>query len=240
MHRPVGFVADASDARLKIAVNPKIMRTGAYPPDSVMQVFESAITMLCQLGHQVKTGVLPFDGADATEAIRRFSEARFARKLAETAQLTGIPISVDNLEPRSADLVEQGWLRSDDDVARASDVLGNAAAAYLAQFDHVDIYMTPVFGDEIAEIGSFSPQGSWVEQRDRIVDYAGYCWIDNLAGSTAISLPIGVSERDLPVGIQFAARPGAEAVLLELAYELEKQVEWWRRKPPVWAGDPSP
>jgi amidase len=78
---------------------------------------------------------------------------------------------------------------------------------------------------------------AWDDQSDHLVDYAGYCWIDNFAGSPSISLPMGFSDTGLPVGVQFATKPGGEALLLALAYQLETAVQWWRRTPPIWVGE---
>ncbi|WP_281063755.1 amidase family protein [Sphingomonas sp. LaA6.9] len=46
-----------------------------------------------------------------------------------------------------------------------------------------------------------------------------------------MSLPIGFSDNGLPIGIQFATRPGSEALLLALAYQLQATVEWCGRNP---------
>jgi amidase len=37
--------------------------------------------------------------------------------------------------------------------------------------------------------------------------------------------------------VQFAAAPGREALLLALAYEVERELRWDERKPAVWVGD---
>ena len=97
--------------------------------------------------------------------------------------------------------------------------------------------MTPTLSSEIPRIGVFGPDISWDDQKDPLIDYAGYCWIDNFAGTPAISLPIGFSDNGLPVGVQFATRPGGEALLLALAYQLEAAIEWQRHVPPIWVGD---
>jgi amidase len=108
--------------------------------------------------------------------------------------------------------------------------------AYLDRLNQVDIWMTPTFSSEIVRIGVFGHDVSWMDQRDHLIEYAGYCWIDNFAGSPSISLPLGFSGNGLPVGVQFATAPGQEALLIALALQLEAAVEWWRRKPPIWVG----
>jgi amidase len=51
-----------------------------------------------------------------------------------------------------------------------------------------------------------------------------------------MSVPLGRSDR-LPVGIHVAARPGADRLLLALAYELEEAAAWTHVRPePALAG----
>ncbi|MDZ4235024.1 MAG: amidase, partial [Dietzia sp.] len=44
----------------------------------------------------------------------------------------------------------------------------------------------------------------------------------------AISLPLAESASGLPVGMMFSAEMGQDALLLELAYELEEAQPWSR------------
>jgi amidase len=52
----------------------------------------------------------------------------------------------------------------------------------------------------------------------------------------AISLPLGVSERGWPIGVQFSAGLAEEAMLLALAADLERALPWAGRTPAVVAG----
>jgi amidase len=63
---------------------------------------------------------------------------------------------------------------------------------------------------------------------DRLERYVSFTPLNNAAGSPAISLPMGASKDDLPIGVQFSAAHGAERTLLEIAFELE-QAQPWRR-----------
>ena len=161
----------------------------------------------------------------------------FSRRLGFLSEQIGIAIGPDDLEYRSKTLVEQGNRIADADYDAAWQAMEGNVASYLALLQDIDIWMTPTFSTEIVRIGVFGPDTAWPDQRDHLVDYAGYCWIDNFAGSPSISLPIGFSDNGLPVGMQFATRPGGEALLLALAYQLENAIEWWDRKPPIWVGD---
>lgn len=53
----------------------------------------------------------------------------------------------------------------------------------------------------------------------------------NVSGLPAISLPLGVSDAGLPVGLQLVAKLGDEAVLLALAADLEERGPWHLANP---------
>jgi amidase len=67
---------------------------------------------------------------------------------------------------------------------------------------------------------------------DRVVDNVAYTPVFNVAGTPAMSVPLYWSEDALPIGSQFAARVGAEATLLGLAYQLEAARPWADRWAP--------
>ncbi|MBR7834743.1 amidase [Actinospica durhamensis] len=53
----------------------------------------------------------------------------------------------------------------------------------------------------------------------------------NLAGWPAMSVPAGVDEQGMPIGVQLVARPGGERLLLSLAAQLESARPWQRQAP---------
>lgn len=234
---PVPLVTAPVDRPLRIHAYSRIMRTGGQPDASVARVFADAIDLLGRLGHGVSDAALPFDGAQAVDALQVVAEGTFSRRLGLLSDAIGMAIAPEDLEYRSTTLVAAGQAIDDERFAAAWKTMEGIAAAYLARLDDIDIWMTPTLSTEIVRIGVFGPDVAWLDQKDRLIDYAGYCWIDNVAGTPAISLPIGFSDNGLPVGIQFATRPGGEALLLALAYQLEAALQWWRRTPPIWVGD---
>ncbi|WEK00398.1 MAG: amidase family protein [Candidatus Sphingomonas phytovorans] len=234
---PLPLVTAPIDRALRIRAYSAVMRTGEAPDMGVQRVFGGAVDLLGKLGHRVGDGELPFNGRDATRALNDFIEGNFVRQVGALSNLIGIPIVPEDLEYRSATLIAAGRQIDDERFAAALRRMEAMVAAYRDRFSEFDIWMTPTFSTEVVRVGVFGPEIAWLDQRDHLVDYAGYCWIDNFAGTPSISLPMGFSDNGLPVGIQFATRPGGEAVLLALAYQLEAAVEWWRHKPPIWVGD---
>ena len=56
--------------------------------------------------------------------------------------------------------------------------------------------------------------------------------IFNIASSPAVSLPCGFSGRGLPIGLQIGGRPGADQMVLNVAYAYEQATPWHRERPP--------
>ena len=61
---------------------------------------------------------------------------------------------------------------------------------------------------------------------DRILDWVAFTPWQNATGDPAVSLPLATTAAGLPQGMMFTAGAGAEATLLELAYELEEAAPW--------------
>jgi amidase len=53
----------------------------------------------------------------------------------------------------------------------------------------------------------------------------------NACGFPAMSLPVGMSESGLPIGVQLVGPPGSERRLLGLGAALEQAVGWTTRRP---------
>ena len=55
----------------------------------------------------------------------------------------------------------------------------------------------------------------------------------NLTGQPAIAVPAGTTEDGLPVGVELVGRPGEEARMIALAAQLESELAWPARRPPL-------
>ncbi len=51
-----------------------------------------------------------------------------------------------------------------------------------------------------------------------------FCWLGNLAGLPCLSMPIGTSEKGLPIGMMLMGKPGGDEALLGVARKLDRQV----------------
>lgn len=68
---------------------------------------------------------------------------------------------------------------------------------------------------------------------DRMAGFTAYTPINNALGRPAMSVPGGFSRSGIPIGVQIAANTGQEALLLDIAYQLESDMPWIGDKPPM-------
>ena len=54
----------------------------------------------------------------------------------------------------------------------------------------------------------------------------------NLASAPAVSIPCGLSDEGLPIGLQIGGRPGADQTVLNVAYAYERATDWHSNRPP--------
>ena len=54
----------------------------------------------------------------------------------------------------------------------------------------------------------------------------------NLASAPAVSIPCGLSDEGLPIGLQIGGRPGADQTVLNVAYAYEQATNWHQQRPP--------
>jgi aspartyl-tRNA(Asn)/glutamyl-tRNA(Gln) amidotransferase subunit A len=69
------------------------------------------------------------------------------------------------------------------------------------------------------------------ESQDGAFDLVNYTSLFDFNGCPSISVPAGLSEEGLPVGLMLSARPFAENLLLRLAYAYQEETGFNRRRP---------
>lgn len=232
---PTGLVTGPSGQKLRVTAA-AINSIGQMPDPEVLRVFEVARRLLSKLGHQVSDGRPNWDGPSVSDAFLTAWGVGANAEVQAVSKYLGRAAGPDDLEPLTLSMAAMGIKGGEAGFTKAIATLSDLQRRYLSQFDTIDIFMTPVLGKPPARIGEFAPTISYEQVAERLTAYVGYTPVENVVGAASISLPIGMSRGGLPIGIQFATKPGGERVLLELAYALERELEWYRRKPPLWVG----
>jgi len=89
-----------------------------------------------------------------------------------------------------------------------------------------DVVLSPVLAHEPPRLGYLGPDIDPRTHLVRVLRYVSFTPLQNVSGSPAISLPLGMSSNGVPMGVQLGAPFGHERRLLELAYELEAVAPW--------------
>lgn len=91
--------------------------------------------------------------------------------------------------------------------------------------DH-DVVLSPTLVRETPRIGWLDPTQDYDTILAHLLEWVAFTPVQNVTGEPAISLPLATTAAGLPQGMMFAADLGREALLLELALELEEARPW--------------
>lgn len=236
---PVGFVSAASKKRLKIAFGTLTYDEKEAHPH-VRRATERAAKLCADLGHQVEEVDINLINADFIyHFMSIWSSAAY--ELVENARLIGLTqmrwVNPENVLEKFthglADLFRARVHDNPDILAEAAEYCARLGAAYDAFFENYDVILSPVLRRPPLLIGEQDSSKSFEALYDNIIDYVSYTAQYNAAGNPAISLPLFTAPDGLPIGSQFAAKTGNDAMLLHLAYELEAARPWAQRWPGI-------
>ncbi len=222
----MGHVKHASKQRLRIAffINPT-QGVGAHQDEDTYRTQLETARLLQSLGHHVEHIPLPIDVDTMTDHYLNYY-GFLAYMVSHWGELV-VNAKVDHgqLEPFTLGLSRK-FKTNALKLPRSIRTLRKTGSDTEKLFEQYDVLMTPVVAHTTPRIGYFSTSLSYEEVSKRAVDFAAYCGLQNVTGSPAISLPLGVSENGMPIGVQFSSPYGTEKRLLELAYELETAKPW--------------
>ena len=236
---PQQFAALAAKppGRLRIAWTSRSASGAEADPECVAAV-QAAARVLEDLGHDVVEDAPRFEWEaflDNVHVIWTACTAAFADAL---AQATGRKVGPDTLEAATLACYEDGKRYSALDLINAMNHGGLLSRQVAAFFQNIDVMVTPTVGRPPPRLGEIDQDRSGITAQEWTREVFAYCPFTplyNTTGQQAISLPLHTTASGLPVGVQFAARMGEEATLLQLASQIEAARPWRSRKPPIFA-----
>ncbi len=219
----LGLVNSPGTKRLRIAMFTK-SPAGDESQADVMAATEQAAKLCENLGHTVEAIETPFDNGRTDDFLRYWGAIPYILSWIGKREF-GSEFDSSKFDPWTAGLARHGrknlWrlpfiLRK----------LKQFCHEYSLLFEKYDILLCPVLTEPPLKVGELAPDLAYETQLSRVMPYCPFTPFQNVAGTPAISLPLGRSQSGLPIGIQFAANMGMENMLLELAYELEEANAW--------------
>jgi amidase len=123
------------------------------------------------------------------------------------------------------------FLRGLEWLNRERRALGAAIAPY-------DAILTPATAETAPPLGPYGMNitdmdlTTWLVHSEKTVQFS-FLW--NVVGAPAISLPLAMHSNGLPIGVQIAAKPSREDIVIALGADLERAMPWASRTPPLHA-----
>jgi amidase len=189
----------------------------------------------CVRAVEVAAGVLAGLGHEVVEATPPWREPELFTMFLSVWQVGPALHPVDDvlMTPLNRGLVESARAMSAADYARAVAALQAFARRVVAFWDEVDVLLTPTLALPPVPIGWQEAVEGAIPQLLRNVEFTPFTAVANLTGQPAMSLPLHWSDDGLPVGVHAIGPPAGEAILLQLAAEVERTQPWADRRPPV-------
>jgi amidase len=205
---------------LRVGVSARPGSVGVKVDPEVRAAMDATAEALATAGHLVETVDPPWRSGDAAHILQRVFYG-----CAEDTD--GLPFAA--LEPRTRAEARVGRV-----LRRArpapSGPPGRVLARYRAWFEDHDVLLTPTLAAPPLRVGAYRGKGL-VRTLLGMTAYMPFTPPLNLVGFPAASVPAGATSGGLPVGVQLAAAPGGEALLLSLARQLEQLRPWPRHAP---------
>jgi amidase len=232
--RPYLEEVAASPGKLRIAWSSETPSGRPIEPE-IQAALERTAALLKGLGHEVVEKGLGIDYRALFASRGPAAAANFAAGMARLIELVGHEPEPDELEPLTWASLKAGRRQTGADVMRSLQETRMLNRQTLAFFEDIDVYLTPVLGTPVPEIGFIDPVNLEPREVNRRQGRAfPFTPPFNFSGQPSLSLPLEVDVMGLPIGMMFTARYADEATLFRLAGQLEKEAPWKDRRPQVW------
>jgi amidase len=208
---------------------------GVKVDPEVADCVNATARQLGSMGHHVEIARAEMGGMETMGAIQKLFFFGFADRLDAYGKKTGKKAGKDTLEPVIHGIYD--WSKS----LTAADFMAawgraNAARRMLSQFwGKYDIWLSPTTARVSEAWGKYN-----LARPDVTADQLnGVSWREpvqftiphNIMGTPAISLPLALHSTGMPIGVQIAAKPAEDHVVLQVAAALEQAMPWAARLP---------
>jgi amidase len=208
--------------------------TGVPIDPQVLAALDAAAKLLEGLGHHVEIAQPALPGAALAEAFGAVIAAATAHDVDARCAAAGRESAGDDIETITAMFVHIGRQTSGIQLLAANQLFQDAARLMADFMTGFDIILSPVFARPPIELGKIdlSPTdvATWTAH---ITGYSPFTALANQTGQPAMSLPLGMSDTGLPIGVMATGRYGEEALLYSLAGQVERAAPWAGRRPPA-------
>ncbi len=241
--------------RLRIAFTTRSL-FGKHTDPACVEAVTRTANLLRGLGHEVDEAFPTFDRDALVHAYLVQVGVGTAGEIDDMARWIGKAPRPADFEPATWFLRQVGQAMGGVDLQHARDAVQTAGRQMAAFHQRYDVLLTPTLAHPPVRLGELGlkPADRFALAALRALPFrpailaalaqlaadnfekSPNTQIFNQTGQPAISLPLHMSPEGLPIGVQFSAAFGEEALLLRLAAQIEEAAPWIDRRPTVCAG----
>jgi amidase len=216
--------------RIGLALNPPL--EGAELDPVCEQAARDAALLLESLGHRVEEVTPPWSEQEVLSDFTRLFGPMVSMTTLIGGRLRGREATEEDVEPLTWTIWEHAQSTSALEFLSADGRIKGLARRIITFLGGYDVLLTPALARPPVPIGEIHGRGPdpWGHYQ-RSGHFTPYTAIFNVSGLPAISLPLYQTDDGLPLGVQLAAGPLREDVLLSLSSQLERAHPWAQRRP---------
>ncbi|MEM7409983.1 MAG: amidase [Myxococcota bacterium] len=185
-------------------------------------------------GHTVEEVALPVEPRKYYTAVGINNAVHTARRIRARGEERGRPVGPDEIEPGNWSKLAQADGLSADDLASAEATFRKTAADMATLMQRYDVLLSPTMAAPPVKIGVMSLSNPDQEEFITAATAASaFTMLYNVSGQPAMSLPLHWNAAGLPIGVMFAAAFGREDLLFRLASQIEGELPWFGKRPPL-------
>jgi amidase len=211
---------DLTATRLRIGLLTEAPAGGEVHPDYRAAARDVA-GLLAAAGHRV-VPIGPVEpAARLGPVLGAVIAGHLAAAVADISAATGRDAGPETLEPAVLDLVRRGQRADASEQVRATSALRRLAGELAHALVDIDLLISPTTAQPAPVLGRLHTDRSAAELFREIFAISPFVGMFNVTGGPAISMPWGRDATGMPIGVQLAGRPGADATVLAVATAVE-------------------
>jgi amidase len=231
---PYASLAKKAPGKLRVGIVLDEL-VGVKVDPEVARAVEATGKTLADMGHAVERASVDMGGRAALEAAFDIFFFGFDSRLDGYAKRAGLKVGSDTLEPVILSVYETAKAITPARFIGAMGAANIARRKLGAFYGKYDIWLSPTTSRVSEPWGTYNLSRAGVGAHNMIDELfkppCQYTIPHNIMGTPAMSLPLVMHSTGVPIGVQIAAKPAAEHLLLQLATALEQAMPWKGRVP---------
>ena len=200
--------------------------TGMALEADIRDVLDETVRLLLSLGHEVEAVKLPVDPQQLFSAHGAVTGTALVAALRDREAALGRALGESDLEPVSRQIAGNAAGHTAETLYRARRSFERIGQAMESVFDRFDVLLSPVTATVTPPLGLLSLDHTYEDYARHIVGSVSFTVLANVSGQPAMSVPLGTSRTGAPIGMMFTAGHCREALLFQLAGQLEQARPW--------------